>query len=121
VGLEPQGVGGFAGARVAPARRGASGREAGAAADGVPDVLRGDDRAAVPDRAGGPAADLPTAVVEPMERGVPEAGGATARLLAVLKSAASKPGSGCPGPRGPSDRERGWGVEQRGQGAVNRG
>ena len=48
------------------------------------DVLRGDDPDAVPDRAGRPADRVPAAVVEPVAGRVPAAGGAAARLLAVL-------------------------------------
>ena len=72
-------------AGVAPARGEAPGGEANAVADGVPDVLRGDDPDALPDRQDGRPADLPAAVVEPVARGLPAAGRAAAGLLAVLR------------------------------------
>ena len=46
----------------------------------------------MPDRPGRAPADVSVAVVEPVARGVPAAGGAAARLLAVLRSAAPEVG-----------------------------
>ena len=86
VGLDAEGVGGAAGAGGAPARPSPPSGEAVAVADGIRDVPRGVDRDAVPDRANGPAVDLPAAVVEPVARGVPAAGGAVAGMLAVLRA-----------------------------------
>ena len=112
-GVEPEGVGGAAGARVAAARREAPCREADAVADGVPDLLRGGDRDALPGRPGWPSAGVSVAVVEPVAGRLPAAGGAAPRLLAVLRAANPKPGSGCPGPCWPSSRRRGWMVKQK--------
>ena len=52
------------------------------------------------------------AVLEPVAGCLPAAGGAAQRLLAVLSPANSKPGSGCPGPCGPS-KHRGGGASSR--------
>ena len=60
-------------------------RETIAVADGVRDVLCGDDPDALPDRAKRWTVDLPLAVVEPVARGLPATGRAAARLLAVLR------------------------------------
>ena len=82
-------------ALLVPVRRGtrpSTSREAVAVADGVPDVLRGDDPDAVPDRADGTAVDLPVAVLEPVARRVPAVGGAVARLLAVLSGRTTEVG-----------------------------
>ncbi len=105
-GLEPEGVGRVAGAGVAPARREAPGPEANAVADGIPNLLRGDDRDALPDHPGRAAVGVSVVVVEPVAGGLAAAGGATSRVLAVLRGRNSKPGSGRPGPRGPSSQER---------------
>ena len=68
---------------------------------------------AVPDRAGRPAVDLPAAVVEPVARGVPAAGGAAARLLAVLRVRCDpKSGSGCPDPCGHRTKRGGVWMER---------
>ena len=48
------------------------------------------------------------------------AGGAAEWLLAVLSPANLKPGSGCPGPCGPSKHERGWSDQQRNKRIDNR-
>ena len=61
-------------------------------ADGVRDVPGGGDRVAVPDRTGWPAVDLPAAVVDPVARGLPAAGGAVARLLVVLRGGSPEVG-----------------------------
>ena len=84
-GLEPEGVECLDGAGIAAARGQARGRETNAVADGVRDVLCGDDPDAVPDRAERRTVDLPLAVVEPVARGLPATGGSAARLLAVLR------------------------------------
>ena len=71
---------------VSPRHRGETqGGETNVVADGVRDLLRGLHPDAVPDRAGWTTVDLPVAVVEPVARGLPPAGGAAARLLAVLR------------------------------------
>ena len=70
---------------IASARDHARGPEAIAVEDGVPDVLRGDDPDALPDRAIGTSIDLPIALLEPVARSLPSAGRAAARLLAVLR------------------------------------
>ena len=67
----------------------APGREADAVADGVRDVLCGDDPDAVPDRPGRPSAGVSVAVVEPVAGGVPAAGGAAEWLLVVLSRRAT--------------------------------
>ena len=48
------------------------------------------------------------------------AGGAAEWLLAVLSPANLKPGSGCPGPCRPSQRQRGWSNQQRSKRIGNR-
>jgi len=63
----------------------APGPEAVVVADGVCDLPRRRDRDALPDRADWPAADLSVAVVDPVARDVPAAGGAVAGLLVVLR------------------------------------
>ena len=108
-GVEPEGVGGVAGARDAPARRGAPAEKR--------TLLRMEFRTfcaammeiALPDRPQRPPAGVSLAVVEPVAGCLPAAGGAAEWLLAVLSPANLKPGSGCPGPCGPSSAE---GVEQ---------
>ena len=60
-------------------------REANVAADGVRDVLRGNDPDAVPDRAERRPIDLPSAVMEPMAKGVLASGRAAAWLLPLLR------------------------------------
>ena len=71
LGVEPEGLEHLAGAGVAATRGPPRGREADAVADGVRDVLCGDDPDAVPDRAERQAADLPAVVVESVARDVP--------------------------------------------------
>ena len=110
----------LAGARVAAARGEAPGGEADAVADGVRDVLRGDDRDALPDRAGRPSVGLSVAVLEPVAGRVPAAGGAAARLLAVLRTGDLKSGSGCPGPCGLRTERGGVLMGDRGRGGENR-
>ena len=107
---------------VRPGRGEAPGREADAVADGVRDVLRGGDPDAVPDRAGRPADRLPVAVLEPVARGVPAAGGAAAGLLAVLSGGLLKSGSGCPDPCGLRTTRGGEAMKQKsGAGGTGRG
>src|SRR5205823_13152378 len=97
-------------------RGGAPGREADAAADGVRDIPRGADRAAVPGGAGRWSVALPSAVVEPVAGGVPATGGATAGLLVVLRGGGAEVGVRMP--RSVRARERREGV---GDGAGSRG
>jgi hypothetical protein len=52
---------------------------------GVRDLLRGFHPNAVSDRTGWTTVDLPIAVVEPLARGFPPAGGAATQLLVVLR------------------------------------
>src|SRR5271167_796278 len=113
-------MGRVAGARDAPVRSGASGPEANAVADGVWDVLCGDDRDALPDRPQRPSPGVSLAVLESVAGCLPAAGGAAQWLLAVLSRAKLKPGSGCPGPCRTSKRQRGWSDEQRNQGIGDR-
>ena len=70
---------------IAPACGQTPSRETIAVADGVRDVLCGDDPDALPDRAKRWTVDLPLAVVEPVARGLPATGRSAARLLAVLR------------------------------------
>src|SRR5260370_29145110 len=97
-GVELEGLGRLAGARDAPTCPEAPGRETSAVADGIPDVLRGADQHALPDRPSRATAGVSVSVVEPVAGCVPETGGAASWLLAVLKPGTTKPGSGCPGP-----------------------
>src|SRR6516165_3591787 len=112
-GLESEGLGRALGTHDAPACPEASGRKADPVADGVSDVLRGPDRDALPDRPGQPSLGVSPFVLEPMAGSLPEARGAASWRLAVLSLANSKPGSGRPGPYGPSNDESG--VEQVGE------
>src|SRR5262245_31751751 len=107
MGVEPQGVERLAGpggaAAPCPPRVGA----AQVVADGVRDLPRRVHPDAVPDRTRWTAVDLPVAVVEPVARGVPAAGGAAADRPALLSGERAKSGSGCPDPCGPSSQQRG--------------
>src|SRR5262249_52672111 len=107
-GVEPEGVGGAAGAGAPPVGGAAPGGEAVAVADGVLDVLCGLDPGAVPGRADEPADHLPAAAWEPVAGRVPSPGGAVARGPAVLTARPLKPGSGRPGPGRPRTDERRW-------------
>src|SRR5262249_3025788 len=82
-GLDAESVGGPAAAGGAGAGRGAPGRAAEMAADGVRDVPRRGDRAAVPGGARRGPGDLPAGVVEAVAGGVAAAGGAAAVRLVV--------------------------------------
>ena len=84
-GLEPEGLECLDDTGIAPACGQTPSRETIAVADGVRDVLCGDDPDALPDRAKRWTVDLPLAVVEPVARGLPATGRAAARLLAVLR------------------------------------
>ena len=105
VGVEPQGLERPAGAGVASAPGQTRGGETDAVEDGVRDVLRGFHPDAVPDRAERTTVDLPVAVVEPVARGLPPAGRAAARVLAVLKDRATEVGVRMP--------RSVWAIEQR--------
>src|SRR5271154_1340495 len=85
VGVEPESLERFAGAHNASARGKTPGGETSVVADGVRDLLRGFHPNAVSDRAGWTAIDLPVAVVEPLARGLPPAGGEAAWLPALLR------------------------------------
>src|SRR5437870_467870 len=83
-GVEPEGVERPGAARGRAVGGEVPGREAVATADGVHDLLRGDDPGALPDRAWCPEDRIPAAVVEPVAGRVPAAGGAATRSAAVL-------------------------------------
>src|SRR5580704_14787737 len=72
---------------IASTRRQASGGEAVAVADGVPEVLRGDDSDAMPDRQERRAVDLPIVVMESMTSHVFTIGRAPAEPRVVLNRA----------------------------------
>ena len=112
-GLEPEGLECLDDTGIAPACGQTPSRETIAVADGVRDVLCGDDPDALPDRAKRWTVDLPLAVVEPVARGLPATGRSAARLLAVLGGTTLKSGSGCPDPRRPSNQEREQDMKQR--------
>ena len=73
-GLEPEGLECLDDTAIAPACGQTPSRETIAVADGVRDVLCGDDPDALPDRAKWGTVDLPLAVVEPVARGLSPTG-----------------------------------------------
>ncbi len=73
------------GAGIASAADGTQDGETKVVADGVRHLLRGFHPDALPDCEGWPTVNLPVAVMEPLARGFPPAGGAAARMLVVLK------------------------------------
>ncbi len=85
----------------------AQGGETNAVEDGVRDVLCSVHPDAMPDRAERTTVDLPAAVMEPVARGLPAAGRAATRMLAMLNGERMKSGSGCPDPCGPLTQKSG--------------
>ena len=83
------------------------GGETNVVEDGVRDLLgSGFHPNAVSDRTGWTTVNLPIAVVEPMARGFPPAGGAAAQLLVVLRRLRFEVGVRMPDPCGPPSTER---------------
>ena len=82
------------------------------AADGIRNVLCSGNPDALPDRQGWQAVDLSIAVVEPLAGDVPAAGGAAARLLAVLGDVTRSRGPDAPIRVGHRTKRGGEGMQQ---------